>query len=114
MMFIRLNIVEIVFKIVESKKYQTLCLFFQSIRMLQQKLIDMKKTLQEELKSNIDNSAKSNNSGKVSEEDINYKYLKHVLVKFLTSSEHEVCVNDFYNLFLRARDIKYMLHEVEF
>jgi len=74
---------------------------------LQQRLADMKKTLQRELKipsSSLDSdaeasaailnpsssktvTAKHNNSR---EDDVNFKYLKHVLIKFLTSREYEV------------------------
>jgi len=77
---------------------------------LQQRLTDMKKTLQRELKipsSSLDNdadasvailnpsssktvTARYNNSR---EDDVNFKYLKHVLIKFLTSREYEVNIN---------------------
>jgi len=70
----------------------------------------MKKTLQRELKipsSSLDNdvdasvailnpsssktvTARYNNSR---EDDVNFKYLKHVLIKFLTSREYEVNIN---------------------
>lgn len=79
----------------------------QTIKVLQQRLADIKKTLQRELKmpsSSLDNdlesptailcpsssktiTAKNSNS---QEEDVNFKYLKHVLIKFLTSREYEV------------------------
>lgn len=82
-------------------------LFFQTIKILQQRLTDMKKTLQRELKipsSSLDSdvetsaailnpsstktvTARHNNSR---EDDVNFKYLKHVLIKFLTSREYEV------------------------
>ncbi|XP_058799083.1 golgin subfamily A member 1 [Phymastichus coffea] len=78
----------------------------KTIKILQQRLADMKKTLQRELRvpsSSLDSdaeqsaailnpsssktvSAKQNN---VKEEDVNFKYLKHVLIKFLTSREYE-------------------------
>lgn len=86
---------------------------------MQQRLTDMKKTLQRELKipfSSLDNdaeasaailnpsssktvTAKHNNSR---EDDVNFKYLKHVLIKFLTSREYEVHIyfDLFYILFL--------------
>nr|CAD7462791.1 unnamed protein product [Timema tahoe] len=78
------------------------------IRVLQQRLGDMKKTLQRELKAGGDsgdyeagvailtpsssktitnNHTSSNTSS--SEDDVNFKYLKHVLIKFLTSREYE-------------------------
>lgn len=81
---------------------------FQVIKILQQRLTDMKKTLQRELKvptSSIDSdneaaiinpsmsktvTAKTGNS---IEDDVNFKYLKHVLIKFLTSREYEVNIN---------------------
>ncbi|GAB1859001.1 Golgin subfamily A member 1 [Camponotus japonicus] len=78
----------------------------KTIKVLQQRLADMKKTLQRELKipsSSLDSdaeasaailnpsssktvTAKHNNSR---EDDVNFKYLKHVLIKFLTSREYE-------------------------
>ncbi|KAL6437128.1 hypothetical protein ACFW04_005013 [Cataglyphis niger] len=78
----------------------------KTIKVLQQRLTDMKKTLQRELKipfSSLDSdaeasaailnpsssktvTAKHNNSR---EDDVNFKYLKHVLIKFLTSREYE-------------------------
>ncbi|CAG5097347.1 Similar to Golga1: Golgin subfamily A member 1 (Mus musculus) [Cotesia congregata] len=76
----------------------------KTIKVLQQRLADMKKTLQRELRvpsSSFDNddsaailtpsssktvTAKHPNS---QEEDVNFKYLKHVLIKFLTSREYE-------------------------
>lgn len=74
---------------------------------MQQRLADMKKTLQRELRvpsssldSDVESSvavlspsssktvtAKQSNSR---EDDVNFKYLKHVLIKFLTSREYEV------------------------
>ncbi|XP_046736825.1 golgin subfamily A member 1 isoform X3 [Diprion similis] len=82
----------------------------KTIKVLQQRLADMKKTLQRELRipsSSLDSDAeptgtatavispsstktvtpRQNNSR---EEDVNFKYLKHVLIKFLTSREYEV------------------------
>lgn len=90
-------------------------LFFclhQTIKVLQQRLGDMKKTLQRELKipsSSLDSDVETsaailnpsssktvtaghNNTG---EEDVNFKYLKHVLIKFLTSREYEVCIYNY-------------------
>ncbi|XP_012232411.1 golgin subfamily A member 1 [Linepithema humile] len=78
----------------------------KTIKILQQRLTDMKKTLQRELKipsSSLDSdveasaailnpsstktvTARHNNSR---EDDVNFKYLKHVLIKFLTSREYE-------------------------
>ncbi|XP_033227652.1 golgin subfamily A member 1 [Belonocnema kinseyi] len=78
----------------------------KTIKVLQQRLADMKKTLQRELRvpsSSLDSdaetsaavlslsssktvTAKQNNSG---EDDVNFEYLKHVLIKFLTSREYE-------------------------
>ncbi|XP_067001450.1 golgin subfamily A member 1 [Anabrus simplex] len=90
----------------------------KTIRILQQRLGDMKKTLQRELRlppQSVDGSAgvdvdgsvaitailtpssskqvqpkhSSNHRTKEEEEDVNFKYLKHVLIKFLTSREYE-------------------------
>ncbi|XP_031779255.1 golgin subfamily A member 1 isoform X2 [Nasonia vitripennis] len=78
----------------------------KTIKILQQRLADMKKTLQRELRvpsSSLDSdaepsaailnpsssktvTAKHSNSR---EDDVNFKYLKHVLIKFLTSREYE-------------------------
>lgn len=76
--------------------------------MLNQRLADMKKTLQHELKINTANSNMNNNMNKSNSvtntiindrnltqnpavmDDVNFKYLKHVILKFLTSRE----VND--------------------
>ncbi|XP_034934379.1 golgin subfamily A member 1 [Chelonus insularis] len=78
----------------------------KTIKILQQRLTDMKKTLQKELRlpaSCVDNdiepsaailipsssktvSAKNSN---FQDDDVNFKYLKHVLIKFLTSREYE-------------------------
>lgn len=82
--------------------------------MLNQRLADMKKTLQNELKSNgsekvdtpnnngsavLSNTAKSDNAASRAPEkntkkpsaivmdDVNFEYLKHVILKFLTSRE---------------------------
>lgn len=93
-----------------------LFIFLQSIKMLNQRLVDMKKTLQHELKTN--GSAKSmtsqSNGNLITEchgsksngigseqttdnslqksspavmDDVNFRYLKHVIFKFLTSRE---------------------------
>lgn len=80
----------------------------QTIKVLQQRLSDMKKTLQRELRvpsSALDNdvvesppailnpsSSQTVTAKQTStrEEDVNFKYLKHVLIKFLTSREYEV------------------------
>lgn len=88
----------------------------KSIRILQQNLNDVKKTFQDELKNNppvavaatataTANSIASGNANANAnatdcsdflnhdldgiEDDINFKYMKHVLIKFLTSSEYE-------------------------
>jgi len=78
----------------------------KTIKVLQQRLTDMKKTLQRELKipsSLLDNDADASaailnpSSSKTvtarhtnsREDDVNFKYLKHVLIKFLTSREYE-------------------------
>jgi len=109
---------------------------WQSIRVLQQRLGDMKKTLQRELMSNAtsneDHSAggaavsgtsgfanASNASGSaavlapssshqisqrklqqqatgtmpIDDNNVNFQYLKHVLMKFLTSREYEVSIS---------------------
>ena len=73
---------------------------------MQQRLADMKKTLQRELRvptSSLDSDAEQYTttinpnlsdtaSAKVNtkDDDVNFKYLKHVLIKFLTSREYEV------------------------
>ena len=81
----------------------------QTIKVLQQRLADMKKTLQKELRvpsSSLDSDAEpsaaiinpsssktvtaNHNNPAPREEDVNFKYLKHVLIKFLTSREYEV------------------------
>lgn len=77
----------------------------KTIKILQQRLTDMKKTLQRELKipsssldSDVDVSAAILNPSSsktvtarhnTREDDVNFKYLKHVLIKFLTSREYE-------------------------
>ncbi|XP_017886847.1 golgin subfamily A member 1-like isoform X3 [Ceratina calcarata] len=78
----------------------------KTIKVLQQRLADMKKTLQRELRvpsASLDSDAepsaailKPSSSKTVTarqnntrEEDVNFKYLKHVLIKFLTSREYE-------------------------
>ena len=82
-------------------------LLLQTIKILQQRLGDMKKTLQRELRvpsssfdSDIEQSAAILNpsssqtvnakNSNIREDDVNFKYLKHVLIKFLTSREYEV------------------------
>ncbi|XP_022904343.2 golgin subfamily A member 1 [Onthophagus taurus] len=80
------------------------------IKTLQLRLSDMKKTLQQELRTptntnlnNFDNNAAIlmpsqttttatklyGSSRRSDEEDVNFKYLKHVIIKFLTSREYE-------------------------
>lgn len=79
----------------------------KTIKLQQQRLSDMKKTLQKELKiqatSEGDNSSThsdttaipgATNSGL---DQVNFVYLKHVIFKFLTSREYEVT---FFNSFL--------------
>ncbi|XP_031841746.1 uncharacterized protein LOC116431021 isoform X2 [Nomia melanderi] len=78
----------------------------KTIKVLQQRLADMKKTLQRELRvpsSSLDSDAepsaailKPSSSKTVTvrhnntrDDDVNFKYLKHVLIKFLTSREYE-------------------------
>nr|XP_033330070.1 golgin subfamily A member 1 isoform X3 [Megalopta genalis] len=78
----------------------------KTIKVLQQRLADMKKTLQRELRvpsssldSDVEPSAailKPSSSKTVTarhnntrDDDVNFKYLKHVLIKFLTSREYE-------------------------
>ncbi|KAK5646660.1 hypothetical protein RI129_005124 [Pyrocoelia pectoralis] len=82
----------------------------KTIKTLQLRLADLKKTLQQELRTpgstNYHNDLQDNNSAAVlmpshtstknlqhnirkDEDDINFKYLKHVLIKFLTSREYE-------------------------
>ncbi|XP_054014489.1 golgin subfamily A member 1 [Hylaeus anthracinus] len=78
----------------------------KTIKVLQQRLSDMKKTLQRELRvpsSSLDSDAepsaailKPSSSKTVTarhnntrDDDVNFKYLKHVLIKFLTSREYE-------------------------
>ncbi|XP_039301653.1 golgin subfamily A member 1 isoform X4 [Solenopsis invicta] len=85
----------------------------KTIKILQQRLTDMKKTLQRELKipsssldSDVDVSAAILNPSSsktvtarhnTREDDVNFKYLKHVLIKFLTSREYEI---DYLNLLI--------------
>ncbi|XP_078051078.1 uncharacterized protein LOC144477309 [Augochlora pura] len=78
----------------------------KTVKVLQQRLADMKKTLQRELRvpsssldSDVEPSAailKPSSSKTVTarhsnarDDDVNFKYLKHVLIKFLTSREYE-------------------------
>ncbi|KAJ8679471.1 hypothetical protein QAD02_015258 [Eretmocerus hayati] len=78
----------------------------KTIKILQQRLADMKKTLQRELKvvqsttdsevepsaAILDPSSSKTVSAKQSntkEDHVNFEYLKHVLIKFLTSREYE-------------------------
>lgn len=75
--------------------------------MLQQRLTDMKKTLQRELKSadpggggggggggGVGGEVNTNHHTATPlpppEDDVNFKYLKHVLIKFLTCRDYEV------------------------
>ena len=71
---------------------------------MRQRLVDVKKTLQQELKSNtsIDLNNTANNGGQLIEsltnengspivmDEANFKYLKHVILKFLTCREVSV------------------------
>lgn len=82
----------------------------KTIKVLQLRLADLKKTLQQELRtpanSNFQNDFIESNSAAVlqpsqistkhfpsvvkrDEDDVNFKYLKHVVIKFLTSREYE-------------------------
>lgn len=85
--------------------------------MLNQRLGDMKKTLQNELKINMANSKstsgtttlinrmdnenvidKNRSNSTVVMDDVNFKYLKHVILKFLTSREvNFIYINSEYN-----------------
>lgn len=83
---------------------------FQNIKTLQLRLADMKKTLQQELRTpgnpNYHSDLMDLNSAAIltptqvstrnfpsmvrrDDEDVNFKYLKHVVLKFLTSKEYE-------------------------
>ncbi|XP_044268760.1 golgin subfamily A member 1 [Tribolium madens] len=97
---LRNNIAELEDQISEKNK---------NIKTLQLRLADMKKTLQQELRTPgnpnyhsdlLDNSAAILTPSQVStktfpsvvrrdEDDVNFKYLKHVVIKFLTSREYE-------------------------
>ncbi|XP_054282991.1 golgin subfamily A member 1-like [Macrosteles quadrilineatus] len=72
----------------------------KNIRVLQQRLADMKKTLQRELKGADPGGGDKGSGGEVtnnhtpnslpcSDDDVNFKYLKHVLIKFLTCRDYE-------------------------
>lgn len=77
------------------------CIFFlfQNIKTLTLRLADMKKTLQQELRTTNNHNFFSDdvtpaailtpNSVRRDEEDVNFKYLKHVVIKFLTSKDYE-------------------------
>ncbi|EFA04056.1 golgin subfamily A member 1 isoform X1 [Tribolium castaneum] len=97
---LRNNIAELEDQISEKNK---------NIKTLQLRLADMKKTLQQELRTPgnpnyhsdlVENSAAILTPSQVStksfpsvvrrdEDDVNFKYLKHVVIKFLTSREYE-------------------------
>lgn len=72
----------------------------KTIKLQQQRLSDMKKTLQKELKNQVtndgDNSCLSSSTQGISSaannslDQVNFVYLKHVIFKFLTSREYEV------------------------
>lgn len=79
----------------------------KTIKLQQQRLADMKKMLQKELKNqnnDLDNntpqscpspsvnrkSPAATTAVQSEQEDVNFKYLKHVIFKFLTSREYEV------------------------
>jgi golgin subfamily A protein 1 len=84
----------------------------KTIKLQQQRLSDMKKTLQKELKNqnndpdnlSVPTSASSSTApkspvlpkapqpAKNEMDEVNFKYLKHVIFKFLTSREYEVTV----------------------
>lgn len=92
----------------------TLNICFQTIKVLKQRVSDFKKTLQHELKTNHSNNgtenADTNNPNNrtthtttaynsshaeygdktIIMDDVNFKYLKHVILKFLTSREVSV------------------------
>lgn len=87
------------------------CVTFQAIKILNQRLFDVKKTLQEEIRNKANGSCdamqstapailipcndnnksnfKSNSSGSVEMDEVKFSYLKHVVLKFLTSREIE-------------------------
>lgn len=83
------------------------------IKTLNQRLTDMKKMLQNEMKTsstgNNNNNIINNNhnkkplykvcseNGKVTTEDVNFIYLKHVIFKFLTSREVHTFITIIYN-----------------
>lgn len=87
--------------------------------MLQQRLTDMKKTLQKELRvpvSTLDSDTEVATAAAVinpsstqtvtvkqapKEEDVNFLYLKHVIMKFLTSREYEVYRTKFIRFYLK-------------
>lgn len=92
----------------EWRSYFNCELYFQTIKVLKQRVSDFKKTLQHELKTNHSNNgtenADTNNRTTHSTtpynnshaeygdktiimDDVNFKYLKHVILKFLTSRE---------------------------
>nr|XP_023015103.1 golgin subfamily A member 1 [Leptinotarsa decemlineata] len=98
---LRNNIVELEDQLSEKSK---------NIRMLQLRLADLKKTLQQELRTpgnpNYHSDLMDNYSPAIlaptqvstrnfssvvrrEDEDVNFKYLKHVIIKFLTSREYE-------------------------
>lgn len=78
---------------------------FQTIKVLNQRLVDMKKTLQEEIRGNRDQSSDDLKSsyqhinkpemvlntcnGVVTMDEISFKYLKHVIIKFVTCRDVE-------------------------
>lgn len=80
----------------------------KTIKLQQQRLADMKKTLQKELKNQNNDAdclsvptslpiapkspilSQAPQSAKSEMEEVNFKYLKHVIFKFLTSREYEV------------------------
>ncbi|XP_077292191.1 golgin 97 isoform X2 [Arctopsyche grandis] len=62
----------------------------KSVRVLQNRLTDMRKTLQRELRGGqVDPLGSSVVEGSAEDPDVSKKYLKHVLIKFLTSREIE-------------------------
>ncbi|KAJ8983780.1 hypothetical protein NQ317_000340 [Molorchus minor] len=106
---LRNSITELEDQIITSYKLVVI-VSLQNIKILQLRLADMKKTLQQELRTpgnpNYHSDLLENSSAAIitptqvstkhfpsvvrrDEDDVNFKYLKHVVIKFLTSREYE-------------------------
>jgi len=89
----------------------------KTIKLLQQRLSDMKKTLQKELKNQTNSESDlssmhlssnlpappatlTSDPGNSDLDEVNFRYLKHVIFKFLTSREYEVNSNQVHSLLL--------------